>query len=343
MPLKKRLFISIYTLAVLLLGTQVAGAQSVNWKIGFGGAPNDPNHQLLELFIQKLDAASSGRFKAKVVFTAPLGYGSDNILRYLKLGLAEAGVIFPNYLYKDEPMVGVILPNGVLLDMEDNEKLFPVVRETLDKIYGKWGVELRAPVIAAIGVYWTLISKKPINSLEQLRGVKIRHMEKTGIQAFNKLGVAAQFINSNETYMALKTGVIEGATSSRLFSLQTSMYEVTKYSSELYPYSTAVMPGVGVSKKAWAKLPPDLQLIWEKVAKGLLWDGMYAAWKNKTYEIKASAGMKAKGMVELDGFSREDRKKIQQATLVIWREECEKIGPEAVAHYNRIVPLIPKD
>jgi len=75
------------------------------------------------------------------------------------------------------------------------------------------------------------------------------------MRALNKLGVPAQFVDANEIYMALKTGVIDGAAASRWWTLQASYYEVTKYFSQLYPYSTAVMPGIAVAKNSWAKLP----------------------------------------------------------------------------------------
>ncbi len=343
MSIKKKLFIGICSIVVILLCAGSGFAQTVTWKVGYGGAPNDPNDKLLQAFGQKLDEASGGRFKLKIVMTAPLGYGNNQILRFLKQGLADAGIVIPNYLYKDEPLIGVMLPAGVLLDQEDNEKLFPVMREALDKIYGKWGVELRGPVIPAIMVDWTLISKEPINSLEQLKGVKIRHSDKIPIKALNKLGVPAQFVDVNETYMALKTGVIDGAAASRLWTLQASYYEVTKYFSQLYPHSTAVMPGIAVTKKSWAKLPDDLKDVWEATAKSFLWDAMYSAWKAKTYEINSAKGLKEKGMVELDGFSREDRITIQKTTLEEWLTECKRLGPEAVEHYNKVVPLIPKE
>ena len=48
-------------------------------------------------------------------------------------------------------------------------------------------------------------------------------------------------------------------------------------------------------------------------------------------------------MTELEGFSREDRIKIQKATLEEWLAECKKIGPDAVAHYNKVVPLLTKE
>jgi len=343
MLVKKRLLLIVSAMLGLLLTSDFGFANTVNWKMGFGGAPNDPNHQLIQLFTKKVEEASQGRFKIEIVFTAPLGYGNDAILRFMKQGLSDAGVVLPNYLYKDEPLIGIMLPAGVLIDQKDNDLLFQPMRESLDKIYDKWGVELRAPVIAAIMVDWVLISKEPIHTLEQLKGIKIRHSDKIPLRALNELGIPAQYVPANETYMALKTGVIDGAAYSRLFTLETSLYEVTKYMSEMYPYPIAVVPGIGVSKKSWAKLPANLQATWDAVAKALLWDAMYNAWKAKTYEKQAAQGLLAKGMVELEGFSREDRKTIQQVSLRLWREECEKLGHEAVAHYDRIVPLIPKD
>jgi len=117
------------------------------------------------------------------------------------------------------------------------------------------------------------------------------------MKALNKLGVPAQFVDANESYMAMRTGVVDGGAYSLLWALKTSIYEVTKYYSRLYPYSAAVMPGIGVSKKAWAKLPDDLKTVWEKVAKGLLWDAMHEKWITLAYDISAAKSLKEKGMI----------------------------------------------
>lgn len=333
--------ISIIGFLILIFAFTSPGySKTVSWKLGYGGAPNDPNHRVLKGFVKALEKNSNGRFKMKILLSSPLGYGRQDALRFLKQGIGEASDFAPGYLSRDEPMLGMLLPQGVLLEKEDNEKLMKMMIKTINKISSKWGAELRAPQIFAQMVDWVIISKEPINSLAKLKGKKIRHSDKISMKALNNLGVAAQFVPSSETYMALKTGVIDGAAYSRLFTLMTSMYEVTGYMSYVYPFSSAIPPGVAVSTKAWAKLPKDLQAVFDKTAKEYLWDSMYDKWKSDHFEKSSEAGLVKKGMKVLEPFSRADRIKIQQATLAAWLEECRKIGPEAVAHYERVTSII---
>lgn len=336
----KRISLIIGFIIAMLVGANTGFSKTVSWKLGYGGAPNDPTHKQWMGFAKALEENSNGRFKLKVQISAPMGYGIEDGLRYLKQGIGESCAVAAYYVARDEPMLGVLLPHGVLLEQEENEKLFAVIKEAINKIYAKWDAELRGPEMFALMTDWVLISKEPITSLEQLKGKKIRHSDKIAMKALNELGVAAQFVPSSETYMALKTGVIDGAAYSRLFTLVTSLHEVTKYMSYMYPYSTAVLPGITVSKKAWAKLPKDLQDIFDKTAKEYLWDRMYGKWKSRHFETTSEAGLLKKGMKILKPFSRADRIKIQKATLKAWREECERIGPEAIAHYDNVTSII---
>jgi len=339
----RNLFAILFSVIILLITAGFGEAKTVNWKLGCGAGPNNPEYKILEAFTQKVDTYSEGQFKIKILLTQPLGYGKDGILRFMKQGLAEAGLVLPNYLYREDPAFGLLLPQGVLVEKEDNVKLIAVMKEALDKIYDKWGISLKGPTWNGIMVDWVLIADEPISTLEQLKGKKIRHSDKMILKAFDKLGISAQFVSAADTYMSLKTGVIDGAVYGRLFVLKQSLQEVTGYSSKMGPYSTAVMPGVGVSQKAWAKLPDDLKAIFEKAAKEVLWDDMFEKWKTEHYEKYSIAELSKKGMKEIDPFPREDLLKLQSATLEVWLKNCKKKGPEFVEHYKKITSIITKE
>lgn len=336
----KRVLTVFGALMLLCVIPGITQAETITWKIGYGGLPNDPNDGLIKMFQKKLEDVSEGRFKTEVQYSASMGYNVTDALRYLKQGLGQSAVVATQYLARDEPMFGALLPNGVLLEKEDNVKLFDYMKDAVEKVYNKWGLTLTSPTIAANSVYWFTYTKEPVNSFEQLKGKKMRHSDKIAILALNKIGIPAQFVSASDSYMAMKTGVLDGAFTGPVFAFQDSTYEVTKYFSKMGPYSVAYLPGIAVSLKAWNRLPKEHQEYWTRASKEVLWDAMYSAWMGEVYEKESNKAILEKGMIELPDFSLEDRKKLQKAVLEVWLEECQKIGPDAVEHYNKVLELL---
>ena len=336
----KRVLTVFGALMLLCVIPGITQAETITWKIGYGGLPNDPTDGLIKMFQKKLEDVSEGRFKTEVQYSASMGYTIADALRYLKQGLGQSAVVATQYLARDEPMLGALLPNGALLEKEDNEKLFDYMKDVVEKVYNKWGLTLTSPTIAATSVYWYTYTKEPVNSLEQLKGKKMRHSDKIEILALNKLGIPAQFVSSSDSYMAMKTGVLDGTITAPVFAFQDSTYEVTKYFSRMGPYSTAYLPGIAASLKAWNSLPKEHQEYWTRASKEFLWDAMYSAWVGEVYEKEANKALLEKGMTELPNYSLEDRKKLQKAVLEVWLEQCQKIGPDAVEHYNKVLELL---
>ena len=65
-----------------------------------------------------------------------------------------------------------------------------------------------------------------------------------------------------------------------------------------------------------------------------------ALWRaEKIYEDAKAKLIKA-GYRVLDPFPLADRREIQSAIMAVWREDAEKIGPQALEMYERIVKAL---
>lgn len=122
-----------------------------------------------------------------------------------------------------------------------------------------------------------LHTRKPVRTLEDLKGMKIRS---TGLAAkvVTALGGAAVGMTQGETYDALHKGVVDGSMSN-IGSLEAWRWgEVTKYTTENFgsAYTTGFF--VVMNKSTWGTLSPDIQKTIESVSEewidktGKLWD-----------------------------------------------------------------------
>lgn len=317
-----------------------ASAAEVEWRLGSQVGPNDPGTQLLEDFAKRVAKRSDGRVAIDVVPLETLGFKYDDALRVMRQGALEMVHIYPYYMSRDEPLLTAFMPHTVLLDRMHNVEIAPVQHELAEQIYAQWNL---------VPVAWTtlggslatqqVVCTRPVNTLEELRKVKLRHFEKIGIEAMNSLGVSTQTLPSSELYLALKTGVVDCSFYAPVYTKSQSLYEVADYWADI-GYSTIASPiAILAREELWQELPDDLKSVMRDVG-----NQMYAEqieeWKAREEEKAAEAFLRENGMTELEPFPTEDRREIREAMLEAWREQTESIGPEAVEIYERVTEAL---
>ncbi|MBU0767722.1 MAG: TRAP transporter substrate-binding protein [Proteobacteria bacterium] len=122
-----------------------------------------------------------------------------------------------------------------------------------------------------------LHTKKPVKTLEDLKGMKIRA---TGLSAkiVEALGGVPVAMPQGDTYEALKKGVVEGTFGPMEVLKGWKQAEVIKYTTECYSvgYTTTFFVVMNLDK--WNALPADIQKIFDEVSDkytdvhGNVWD-----------------------------------------------------------------------
>jgi len=183
------------------------------------------------------------------------------------MGVMQATFIWPGYFPGQLPvsfMHGdcMAAPKTIaemrhLYEKYENGRIMELLRQE----YAKHGVHLVG------NVYWTLdnliISKKPINSINDIKGLKFRSSELIALQ-LAKLGAGTIWTPAAEIYTMLSTGGVDAITFSHAADMvDMGFHEVTKY---WLKYPTAVGPAADafiVNLKTWNALPDDLKAILE--------------------------------------------------------------------------------
>ncbi len=122
-----------------------------------------------------------------------------------------------------------------------------------------------------------LHTKKPVNKLEDLKGMKIRC---TGMAAkiVGALGATPVAMPMGETYDAISRGVVDGSMAPQEALQGWKWGEVVKYTIENFSSSYSTGFFVVMNKDKWNSLPPDVQKTIEQVneeyseKQGKLWD-----------------------------------------------------------------------
>ena len=136
-------------------------------------------------------------------------------------------------------------------------------------------------------------AKKPIEKLEDLKGMKIR-CTGTSAKVVGNLGATPVAMPQNETYDALQKGVVEGLVSPIETLKGWKFAEVVQYTTQNYGSAYSMCFFVAMNKQKWESLPKEVQAEIEKVNQewiektGKAWDEFDKAGA----EFGASKGVK---------------------------------------------------
>ncbi|QMV13265.1 TRAP transporter substrate-binding protein [Vibrio spartinae] len=298
-----------------LASSTVSFAAEYNWRFANLYGRGTAFGAVYEDLAKNIQIMSNGRIAVQVLYSGE-GVGTSGILGAVRSGLITMGAPFQP-MHAGEFPAGVVevgLPGGT----SDASELMTLFHErgwgdVLKKAYASQGIVWLEPYIQP-PVY--IITKKPINSIADFKGMKIRAPGAYG-KFLRNLGAAPVSLSWSEIYTSLATGVIDGSIGSNMIDHRDGNHvEVAKY---MYPLPIAgaqVLPII-VNQKAWNKLPKDLQAI----VKGATAEhAIEQLTKSKLWESQAVAEMEAKGLKWSPEPSEADKKAWKAAGVSLAQE-----------------------
>ncbi|MDO5658701.1 MAG: TRAP transporter substrate-binding protein [Paracoccus sp. (in: a-proteobacteria)] len=146
-------------------------------------------------------------------------------------------------------------------------------------------------------------SQRPINSIEDLRGLKIRVIQNDVFVAMmNALGASATPMPYGEVYSAIQTGVIDGAENNFPSYESSGHYEVAKYFT--LDEHLMVPEAVLMSRTSWDRLSPEDQEIIRSAAQNsaAVQRQLWAEREQASEEIVVAAGSEIVRQIDKQPF-----------------------------------------
>jgi len=132
--------------------------------------------------------------------------------------------------------------------------------ELWQEMYDKYGFNVKIFIGAPIAMEDYMWSKKPMRTIDDMRGVKMRMMPLMG-DVLSKNGMSVVFMPGGEIMPNLQRGVIEAAEYSiPAFDKTLGIWEICKYVMLPGIHQPCSATEVIVNKKAYAALPDDLKI-----------------------------------------------------------------------------------
>lgn len=252
----KRHFLKTFIALAVAATAGMAMAQDIKERtLKFGTAGNDghPSVAGMKLFKEAVEAKSGGKIKVQLFIGGTLG-SDQAVLSAIKGGTVEMAVMNS----------GILASEVKALEVFDFPFLFANEKEADAIVDGPIGQKMHAALAdkGIVGLsYWELgfrnitNSKRPINKVEDIAGLKLRVIPNAiNVDWVKALGANPTPLPFTELYAALEQGAVDGQENPVAVIATSKFYEVQKYlalTNHQYNPQSVIF-----SKKVWDSMSP---------------------------------------------------------------------------------------
>ncbi len=218
------------------------------------------NSILATEWAQEIEKRTNGLVKITLFHGGTLT-PADKVYDGVVKGISDIGFSVLSYTLGRFPLTEVIdLPMGY----KNGTAATTLINAYYNKFKPKELDDVKVMYLHAHGPGILHTNKKPIKTLEDLKGVKIRSTG-TVARIVGALGGTPVAMPMSETYDALSKGIAEGVMCPVEALQGWKLGEVTKYTTQNYGSAYSIGFFVVMNKDKWNSLPPDAQKVIEKV------------------------------------------------------------------------------
>ncbi|MDF2596223.1 MAG: sialic acid-binding protein [Clostridia bacterium] len=231
-----------------------AGVEPIVLKAAHAISEQTSYHKGMEKFKEEVEKRTEGKIKIELYPNGQLGNERDAV-EGMQLGTIDITLVAAAVLTSFAPDMAV-LDYPFAFDDAAHARRFMA-----SSAGDKFKEQLKAQQFNVLGYFENgfrnVYSVKPIRSIEDFKGVKIRTMEnEIHMAAFNKLGAIATPMASGEVFAGLQQKTIDAAENASEDVITRSFHEVvTSLTRTGHVYGFL---GLGISDMALAKIPADL-------------------------------------------------------------------------------------
>ncbi|MBM3549600.1 MAG: TRAP transporter substrate-binding protein [Alphaproteobacteria bacterium] len=262
-----KLMLGIAAAVALIAGS--AGAQT-KWDLPAGYPAGNFHSKNLVQFADDVKAATQGKLQITVHPGASL-FKVPEIKRAVQTGQAQIGELLMVVLENEDPYFGIDNVPFLATSFAESKKLWSVTRAGVEKRLNAQGMSvLYAVAWPPQGFY----SPKPLEKIEDLRGLKFRSYGASADRFGELSGMQVTTIQAAELGQAFATGRVNSMISSGATGYDTKLWEFVKHFYDV---------------QAW--LPKNMIIVNQAA-----WSGLDAATKDAV--TKAAAAAETRGWAE---------------------------------------------
>lgn len=324
--------------AVIGLVSMSAMAADFKLKIQSSDPSGDRNFQIQQVWADNVEKMSGGRIDIDLL---PVGavVKHTETLSSIKMGILDGHVTATEFFSGQDPAFGLL--GNMVGAWSDTTQLLQYMNygggnELLTELYKPYGVKFIGASTTGVE---SLVSKKPLDSVADLKGLKLRAPEGLVQQVFAAAGATPVNLPGSEVFTGLSKGVIDAADYTVFSTNQKAgMNDVATHPVQPGFHSLPLID-ISISQKKWDKMPEDLQQILKTSVRDFSYD---ITTQLKIADQAAVKEANANPNITIHNWSDEERKKFRSIAREQWKVFAER-SPNAQKVYQSVTTFLEKN
>lgn len=323
-------WLKVTALATGALACIASGALAADyeWTFQTSAQAGDNFFPIEEEWAERVKTMSGGRIEITVV---PVGtvVAHNETLDAVGSGILQGHLTDPSYFSGKDPafaMLGNLVGAWSAPQQMFNYMNYGGGKELYNELVNPYGVQFIGASATGVEAF---LSSKPIRSVEDLKGIKMRAPEGMVQEVFAAAGAAPVNLPGSEVYTSLEKGVIDAADYT-VFSTNHAqgMHKFAKY--PLYPgFHSMPVVDVSLNKEIWDGLPEDLKMILTVSVRDFAQDMVN---RLEVANVKAAAEASQDSSIEIINWSDDERAKFRAIAQSQWKNWAERSDMAAKAY-----------
>ncbi len=244
--------------ALALAVSATMATAETSWRMAHKMPPDSPEGKVFQKFADLVDEYTKGDMKIKVYPNEQLGK-TQAVLEQLKLGTVHLYAEGSTYMNKWVPSIKYI-SSAFLFDDRDHWVRFmntPMVKSWYEEAAREAGIGILGDPTAIVrGPYRVMVSKEPVNSYDEMQGLKLRMApSKIAVDTWNWLGADVKTLAWTDVYQSIDKGIVSAVNSPIALVESMRFYEVAPNVIRHDEYYQSI--GFMINQKAYEALSPE--------------------------------------------------------------------------------------
>ncbi|GAA0578005.1 TRAP transporter substrate-binding protein [Caenispirillum bisanense] len=304
--------------AMSTVGTAIAA--EYNWKFQTSETAGEPQYRLKQEWADNVATMSGGRIHIEILPTGAV-VPHNQTLEAVGAGILQGHLTDPSYFSGMNP--GFSMLGNLVGAWGDPLEFLEYMNhgggeELYNELVNPYGVHLIGAAATGLESFPT---KKPIRTVDDLKGLKVRAPEGMVYDIFTKAGAAPVNLPGSEVYTSLEKGVIDAADYTVFATNQAQgLHKFARYPS--YPgFHSLPMVDVSLNKAIWDGLPDDLKAVLTTSVDALAYRMVFELKKN---DLKAVQEARNDPNIEIIDLPAEERRKFRNIAKEEWKNWAKK-------------------
>jgi TRAP-type transport system periplasmic protein len=260
--MKTKVILAVMCISLLLVAVSTTyAAEAIKLKFAAFFAPSHKLCIVNQQFCDEIKKRTNGRVEITHYAGGTLATGPKMFNSVLE-GIADFGLAMAALTRGRFPMA----------EAWDSPMAFPsawvashVAIETYDKFKPKEWDKVHVVNMAAVGPLVIMSLNKPVRTMEDLRGMKVRSVGRQA-DSVKAIGATPVAMDAPDMYESMRRGVLAGAVGPSEMLQGWKLGELAKFTTPARGLGNAPLFYIVMNKGKWDKLPADIQKIFDEVS-----------------------------------------------------------------------------